>query len=290
MKAPVIVFLLFLISFTGLRSEDKFDSLRVYIQNNDFDKATEFMEAILKQQSEKVLVSNVFKCLEIFNEEKAYYSVFIIYNTFSQLPGEYRDILFNSPDTNIIMYRNILMSYDSLISSLDTALISVFDKIIEGTKDSPYITENDEEITHKYDSPQQFYDRYMELYQEYIEQNEKSSNTDDSIYNSNDENLPPRDQFIPIEIKAQTDMQKLAKTITYPEEAKKKEVEGAVYVSIWVDENGIPQKPKVLKSDSKLLEEEAIRAIMNSVWKPAINDGKPVGMWVTIPISFRLKK
>ena len=102
------------------------------------------------------------------------------------------------------------------------------------------------------------------------------------------EELPPRDKFIPVEVKAQTDMNVLKQSITYPEMAKKANIEGSVYISVWIDKNGKPQKPKVLKSDSKMLEEEAIKAVMNAVWTPAVQNNRTVGMWVTIPISFKL--
>ena len=102
------------------------------------------------------------------------------------------------------------------------------------------------------------------------------------------ETLPDRDKFIPVTVRAGTDITELQKNIIYPELARKAGIEGTVYISVWINKNGKPWKPKVIMSDSKMLEQAAINAVMNAVWTPAEQNDKPVGMWVTIPISFSL--
>lgn len=102
------------------------------------------------------------------------------------------------------------------------------------------------------------------------------------------EELPDRNEFIPVEVEAQTDMAALQKLIEYPEMAKRANIEGVVHISIWIDKDGKPKKPKVIKSASSYLNEAAIKACMKAVWTPAVQNDRTVGMWVTVPIRFKL--
>jgi periplasmic protein TonB len=77
---------------------------------------------------------------------------------------------------------------------------------------------------------------------------------------------------------------------TYPEEAKKKGLEGTVYVSLWVDREGKIQEAKVLKSDNAVFEKPAIDAAKQWNFSPALKNGKPVDVWLTVPFKFKLAK
>ena len=76
----------------------------------------------------------------------------------------------------------------------------------------------------------------------------------------------------------------------YPRLAAELGVEGRVWVKIWVDENGRTRKVVVLKSDAEVFEEPAVKAAMQFLFTPAIMNGKPVSVWVSIPFNFRLSQ
>ncbi|MBL7993460.1 MAG: energy transducer TonB, partial [Candidatus Kapabacteria bacterium] len=45
----------------------------------------------------------------------------------------------------------------------------------------------------------------------------------------------------------------------------------------------------VESTDSDLLNDAAIKAVMSSVFTPAIQNNQPIDCWVSIPIVFRLR-
>lgn len=75
----------------------------------------------------------------------------------------------------------------------------------------------------------------------------------------------------------------------YSLEARKKKIEGVVLVSIIVDASGSPQNPRILKPLGYGLDEAAIDAVKSYRFKPAMKDGHPVPVMMTIQVNFRLK-
>lgn len=79
------------------------------------------------------------------------------------------------------------------------------------------------------------------------------------------------------------------KSFVYPEEAKRYEVEGTIWISFYVDEKGNvthvfadPNRPLLGYG----LEEEAIRVLRKMhAWKPGYANSRPVGMAFTLPIQ-----
>ena len=77
--------------------------------------------------------------------------------------------------------------------------------------------------------------------------------------------------------------------IKYPEECRKRNVEGRVIVSFVVNKDGTIINPEIVKSVHPLLDQEAIRVISNMPkWKPGIQRGSPVRVKYTIPVNFNL--
>ena len=74
----------------------------------------------------------------------------------------------------------------------------------------------------------------------------------------------------------------------YPEQARNDGIEGTVWVKIWVDEHGNARKAVILRTDAEVLNQATIDASMNWKFKPAMMDGKPVAVWVTIPFKFKM--
>jgi len=74
----------------------------------------------------------------------------------------------------------------------------------------------------------------------------------------------------------------------YSEEARKAKWQGAVLLQLIVDENGVPQEIKVVKSLGLGLDQKAIEAVQKWRFKPGLKDGKPVPVSANIEVNFRL--
>jgi len=74
----------------------------------------------------------------------------------------------------------------------------------------------------------------------------------------------------------------------YSEEARKAKWQGAVLLEIVVDENGVPQGIKVIRSLGLGLDQKAIEAVQKWRFKPGLKDGKPVPVSAAIEVNFRL--
>ena len=83
-------------------------------------------------------------------------------------------------------------------------------------------------------------------------------------------------------------MDAIQKKIRYPLQAKSLGVQGVVYVQSIINEKGKIIKPKVVKKLGAGCDEEAIRVLKKSKFKPGYDKGKPVKVRFTLPIFFRL--
>ena len=83
----------------------------------------------------------------------------------------------------------------------------------------------------------------------------------------------------------------LATNVKYPQVAVNNKTEGRVLVQFVVNKNGKVTNPKVVKSVSKELDEEAMRVVaLLPDFIPGEKDGKKVPVFFTLPISFKLNK
>jgi TonB family protein len=81
----------------------------------------------------------------------------------------------------------------------------------------------------------------------------------------------------------------VGKNIVYPEEAKKKEIQGRVFIGFIVEKDGSINEVKVLRSIGGGCDEEAVRVIKGMPkWKPGMQEGKPVRVSYQMPIVFKL--
>lgn len=81
--------------------------------------------------------------------------------------------------------------------------------------------------------------------------------------------------------------------IRYPEEARKKGIEGNVVVNFCVGKDGYIKESRitVLKSPDKLLSDEVIRVLKSSPqWTPGKQKGNPVVVQFTLPVGFKVVK
>lgn len=73
----------------------------------------------------------------------------------------------------------------------------------------------------------------------------------------------------------------------YPDAAREAGVQGVVQVQTLIDESGRVTETVVVHSVPGL-DEPAVRAVEQWRFRPATADGRPVKVWVTIPVAFRL--
>jgi TonB family protein len=74
----------------------------------------------------------------------------------------------------------------------------------------------------------------------------------------------------------------------YSDAARKAKWQGAVVLSLLVDETGKPTEIKVKKSLGMGLDEKAIEAVQKWQFKPGMKDGKPVPVAANVEVEFRL--
>jgi periplasmic protein TonB len=74
----------------------------------------------------------------------------------------------------------------------------------------------------------------------------------------------------------------------YPEIAREAGIEGTVLMRVLVDTQGAVRDEQVLQS-IRGLDEAALAAATTAVFRPALQQDKPVAVWVVVPIEFRLR-
>ncbi len=100
--------------------------------------------------------------------------------------------------------------------------------------------------------------------------------------------IPPDTVFVKCD--SQPEMIKEVAPV-YPEQAKKNKIEAALWVKAYVDATGAVKKAMVTKCDKPGLgfEDSALKAAYLNKYKPAKQGSKPVGVWITYPVHYKLK-
>lgn len=80
----------------------------------------------------------------------------------------------------------------------------------------------------------------------------------------------------------------IMENISYPKEAKENSIQGKVYILAYINEEGLVDKTKVIKSVDPILDKAACDAVKKVRFTIAKQDGKPVKVEVAIPIIFTL--
>jgi len=81
------------------------------------------------------------------------------------------------------------------------------------------------------------------------------------------------------------------KEIKYPEPAIENGVQGKVTLRFVVAADGSIKRVEILRGVDPLLDAEAIRVISSlPKWNPGKQNGDPVSVWFTVPVTFKLEK
>ena len=81
----------------------------------------------------------------------------------------------------------------------------------------------------------------------------------------------------------------LSENLSYPVEAMERGVEGIALIRFVVNEKGRTENFRIIKSASSLLDQEALRVLKEARFKPGLHEGKKVKVYVTVPVTFKLK-
>jgi len=76
----------------------------------------------------------------------------------------------------------------------------------------------------------------------------------------------------------------------YPDLARRTGIEGDVMVNVLVDQEGRVKRIELLKTTEEIFSASALDAAKKWAFTPALMNGKPVAVWVSIPFRFRLTK
>jgi TonB family protein len=92
----------------------------------------------------------------------------------------------------------------------------------------------------------------------------------------------------PVDKEPTTDMTSLKDAIVYPKEAKDRNIEGRVYVRALVGTNGRIIKSFTEHSTNTMFDEPSRTAVKRAKFTPAMNNGKRIQRWVSVPVIYRL--
>ena len=85
-------------------------------------------------------------------------------------------------------------------------------------------------------------------------------------------------------------MQFLSQSVKYPKEAFEKGIQGRVIANFVVEKDGSITEARIVKSVDPLLDAEALRVVgIMPKWAPGTQNGEPVRVKYTVPITFRLQ-
>ena len=102
-----------------------------------------------------------------------------------------------------------------------------------------------------------------------------------------DDKIPPPDAFQPVE---KQPVQTYEEPPEYPRLAQEGGFTAFVIVEAYVDRNGKVKKAQAVKCSRENMgfEEAAVRAAYKNEYRPAIQNGEPVGVWISYRVDFVL--
>lgn len=112
---------------------------------------------------------------------------------------------------------------------------------------------------------------------------EPSTPENAAIWNTTDEFVLLDEQPVPV------NMDVIADVIEYPDSAWDNGISGKVLLRVLVDASGKYVRHKVLQTPHQWLTAEVERHIAKLQFTPAIQNGRAIATWVTVPFDFRIQ-
>jgi protein TonB len=96
---------------------------------------------------------------------------------------------------------------------------------------------------------------------------------------------------VPMRITASVKQPELIKKIEppYPEVARRTKLEGVVVLEAVITKTGSVEEVKVLRALNPTLDQAALNAVKQWKYKPATLNGRPVKVYFTVTVTFRLQ-
>jgi len=98
--------------------------------------------------------------------------------------------------------------------------------------------------------------------------------------------MPLPDEFVKVDL-----MPEMIKSTppVYPEKEKKAGTEGDVFIKALIDKEGKVVKAEIAETSGYIsLDSAAVEAAFKNEYKPAMQESKPVAVWVTYKVTFSL--
>jgi len=160
-----------------------------------------------------------------------------------------------------------------------------------------------ERIPQQYDAQREQKEKRVQELQETLAQLEKTRPADEARLKEIREKLAEMEKQSPDlearlrEAQSMAEMERLqtdrkARVIyrvepEYPLDAREKKIEGTVVLTLTVDHEGLPQNIQVKKSLYPSLDQSAVEAARKMRFEPAMKNGQPVSMWISVEMDFR---
>ncbi|MDE2835449.1 MAG: energy transducer TonB [Bacteroidota bacterium] len=80
----------------------------------------------------------------------------------------------------------------------------------------------------------------------------------------------------------------LAAKLNYPMAAQRAGIDGMVIVRVVIQPDGTPEDPTLIREAHDLLNQEALRAVMELEYSPGLQRGRAVPVMLAVPVRFRL--
>jgi protein TonB len=81
----------------------------------------------------------------------------------------------------------------------------------------------------------------------------------------------------------------ISKRLVYPEMAKNAQIQGKIYLIAYINEKGDVDDVKIIKGLPAGCDDAAIKAIKETKFVPGKQNGTPVKVQLSIPVSFKLQ-
>ncbi|HLP28847.1 MAG TPA: energy transducer TonB, partial [Candidatus Didemnitutus sp.] len=97
---------------------------------------------------------------------------------------------------------------------------------------------------------------------------------------------PGAEKLVGVKVEPSYDSSALARSIVYPIEASQNGISGMVLVGALISKTGCIEKLKIIESDNEMLNQSALDAVGRQTFTPALVNGKPIRVWVRVPIRY----